>query len=1202
MLNKTKFSLLSRIFLVSLCDMYTRRNIIALIFCVSIAVSALVSCSTQKNTGASRWWHSFNARYNTYYNGSLAYIEGSLAKENGNKDNYTEMLPLYTVGNKGSRELGKSNYETAILKSKKAIKQHSIKQRPQWNKNRRKTERDIEWLSRKEYNPFLWKAWMLMGRSQFHMGAFDEAAATFSYMSRLYKTQPAIYGKARAWLAKCYIEQDWMYDAEDIIRNMHRDSIDWRAQKEWDYTLADYHLHTGNLKEAAVYLRKVIRHEMRSKQKAREWFLLGQVYAAMQQNAEAYDAFKHVVRLNPPYELEFNARIAMTEVMPAADAKRRIKHLRRMARSDNNAEYLDQVYYAMGNVYLAEKDTAAAIHAYEKGNEKATRSGIEKGVLLLHLGDLYWQMEKFSDARRCYGEAIGLLDKDRDDYEQLAQRSKVLDELTPHTDNIHLQDSLQQLALMSEADRNAAIDRVIEALKQKEKEEKLAQLEEEAQRNGAQGTDFGNRPAAPATPAPNMQRGESTWYFYNPMAVQQGKQAFAQKWGKRENADNWQRMNKTVVATGADDMAAEDTAAMEDSLLNMENDSINNDTAASDSTALDPHNREYYLAQIPFTEEQKAASNAIIAEALFYSGVIFKDKLDNLPLSEKALLRLTNSFAEYEKNDEAFYHLFLLYSRDGDTAKAAQYKQMLATKYPDSQWTKIVIDPYFEDNARYGVRKEDSLYTDTYEAFKKEQYDVVARNGRISEERYPIGANRDKFLFIGGLTRLNQGDADSCCAAMHRVVKEYPQSDVAVMAGMIINGVEAGRKLYGAKFDIADIWNYRTEVLNEENDTTEQKFSDDPNQEFIFLMTYNPDSIGNGSYADSINIEHKLLYEIARYNFTSYLVRNFDITIEDFQGMHRIAISGFNNFNEALVYARNLYQNKNIMSLAQGSRNIIINRENLQLLGTRFSYNDYDDFYNEHFAPLPQPEDFILNEQVISPETYNPEMQENEQGEDEQETDNEETQQNESETGIMIIEDPKAQTSAQDPNAITVMEDPKAQAPAQDSNNISVIEEPKTQTQAQGAAATTTIKEEPKTQTQTQGTVIAIDEPKATGKAQQTSAEGSTQTSITIAEDGGSAKNGGSASGTTVITQQQNSRKTDTAAKASESRVQKTTADRTAEAKKKAAAKKNATVRQDINADVIEIIDDSVPKKQTQQKKKEEKKDDDDEYFELEGF
>ena len=1143
---------MSRRFLVSLCDMYTRRNIAALFFCVSIVVSALVSCSTQKNTGASRWWHSFNARYNTYYNGSLAYIEGSLAKENGNKDNYTEMLPLYTVGNKGSRELGKSNYETAILKSKKAIKQHSIKQRPQWNKNRRKTERDIEWLSRKEYNPFLWKAWMLMGRSQFHMGAFDEAAATFSYMSRLYKTQPAIYGKARAWLAKCYIEQDWMYDAEDIIRNMHRDSIDWRAQKEWDYTLADYHLHTGNLKEAAVCLRKVIRHEMRTKQKAREWFLLGQVYAAMQQNAEAYDAFKHVVRLNPPYELEFNARIAMTEVMPATDAKRRIKHLRRMARSDNNAEYLDQVYYAMGNVYLAEKDTAAAIHAYEKGYEKATRSGIEKGVLLLHLGDLYWQLEKFSDARRCYGEAIGLLDKDRDDYEQLAQRSKVLDELTPHTDNIHLQDSLQQLALMSEADRNAAIDRVIEALKEKEKEEKLAQLEEEAQRNGAQGTNVGNRPATPATPAPNMQRGEGTWYFYNPMAVQQGKQAFAQKWGKRENADNWQRMNKTVVATEGNNVNENDNDDVNDNANDDDNGNINEndnneETAAADSAALDPHNREYYLAQIPFTEEQKAASNAVIAEALFHSGVIFKDKLDNLPLSEKALLRLTTSFAEYEKNDEAFYHLFLLYSREGDFAKAQQYKQRLADNYPDSQWTLIVNDPYFEDNARYGVKKEDSLYTDTYEAFKNELYDVVARNTRISEERYPIGANRDKFIFIGGLTQLNMGDADSCCAAMRRVVKEYPQSDVAVMAGMIINGVDAGRKLYGAKFDIADIWNYRAEVLNEENDTTEQKLTDDPNQEFIFLMTYNPDSIGNGAFADSINIEHKLLYEIAKYNFTSYLVRNFDISIEEFQGLHRIAISGFNNFDEALVYARDLYQNNMVMSLSQGSRNIIISRENLPLLGTRFSYNEYDDFYNEHFAALPQPDDFILNEQFISPETYNPEMQESEEDKNDSDNDNDNDSDNDNDNTGIIIEEPKQQVKTEQQNATAVtMEEPKQQLKTEQQGATSVtIEEPKQQTKNEQQNATS----------------VTIEEPKQQVKTEQQGAISNKK-----AENGGVAK------------------KTE------------------ASAKNKTTAKNNATTRQDINADIIEIIDDSVPKQKTQQKKREEKKDDDDEYFELEGF
>ena len=91
----------------------------------------LIGCSTQKNTAKSRWWHSFTARYNTYYNGTLAYIEGSLNKEQNNQDNYTEIIPLYTVGNKSSREIGKSNFDRAITKCQKAIKQHSIKRRPQ---------------------------------------------------------------------------------------------------------------------------------------------------------------------------------------------------------------------------------------------------------------------------------------------------------------------------------------------------------------------------------------------------------------------------------------------------------------------------------------------------------------------------------------------------------------------------------------------------------------------------------------------------------------------------------------------------------------------------------------------------------------------------------------------------------------------------------------------------------------------------------------------------------------------------------------------------------------------------------------------------------------------------------------------------------------------------------------------------------------
>ena len=326
---------------------YAKYIYIAFIAALTILI---VSCSTKNNTSQTRWWHAFNAKYNTYYNGVQAYIDASLEKENGNKDNFTEMIPLYTVGNKASKDLGKANFERAIEKAEKAIARHSIKKKPEWNKSRRKTEKDIEWLSRREYNPFLWKAWMLMGRSQFYKGSFEDAATTFSYMSRLYRTQPAIYGKARAWLAKSYIEAGWLYDAEDVIRNIQRDSIDWRAVREWDYTFADYYIHTGELDKAVPYLRRVIKQEMRRKQKAREWYLMGQIQAALGNKDAAYNAFQHVIRSNPPYELEFNARVAATEVMAAGQAKQMVSRLKRMVASDKNKEYPDQVYYAMGNI------------------------------------------------------------------------------------------------------------------------------------------------------------------------------------------------------------------------------------------------------------------------------------------------------------------------------------------------------------------------------------------------------------------------------------------------------------------------------------------------------------------------------------------------------------------------------------------------------------------------------------------------------------------------------------------------------------------------------------------------------------------------------------------------------------------------------------------------------------------------------------
>lgn len=936
-----------------------------------LVLLVLTSCSTKNNTARNRWWHSFNARYNTYYNGSQAFIEGNIEKENGNKDNCTELIPLYPVSNKQSRELGKGNYDRAIEKAEKAIKLHSIKKRPEWNKGRRKTQKDIEWLNRREYNPFLWHAWLLLGKSQFQQGQFEEAAATFSYMARLYQTQPAINGIAHAWQAKSYTELDWLYDAEDIINKQLRDSIHYRAQKDWDYTLANYNIRAGRYEEALPYLRKVVKHEKRRKQRAREWFLMGQIQAMLGQKAEAYQSFKHVTRLNPPYELEFNARIAQTEVMPATDAKGKINKLKRMARSDNNKDFLDQVYYAIGNVYLTQRDTLHAIEAYEEGCKKATRSGIEKGVLLLTLGNVYWDKEKYADAQRCYGEAIGLLDKDRKDYKQLDERSKVLDELAPHTSAVELQDSLQRLARMSEDQRNKIIDKIIEDLIKKEKEEEQAREEAEAekiqQQEEAKNGNRNTRPT-PAAPQPIGGGKSGQWYFYNPQAVSQGKQSFQRQWGRRENQDHWQRLNKTVVDFNQENTEqpdslenqesqdqvenVENTENMESPTATVPSDSIAGAEAPADSSAFDPHKREYYLAQIPFTEEQIAESNNLIKDGLFHSGIIFKDKLDNLRLSEKALGRLTTQYADYEHNDEAWYHLFLLYSRQGRTAEANRCLAMLQSDFPESDWTTLLSDPYFAENQRFGVHIEDSIYAATYEAFKADRHEEVEANGEISEKRFPLGLHRPKFLFIEGLSLLNKGQSDACIDRLKQVVEKYPESEVSEMAGMIIRGVQQGRTLHGGKFDIDDVWSRRAIDMASDS-TRNDTLTIERETNFVFLLAYQPDSVNH----------NQLLYEMAKYNFSNFLVRNFDINVDqDANGLVRMMISGFLNYDETRQYARQLYNDQAMADMLRPCRPIIISEKNLPLLGTNYSYRDYEIFFEKELEPLEVSDKDLLDE------------------------------------------------------------------------------------------------------------------------------------------------------------------------------------------------------------------------------------------------
>ena len=260
----------------------------------------LVSCSTKKNTSSTRFFHSMTARFNTVHNGQVAYLEGTESQMKGHQDDYTRPLSIIISTNKSTAGMGKSNYETTITKCEKAIKLHSIKKRPQVNGNKKRTPKQKEYLARKEFNPYLRHAWLLLGKAQFQKGDFIEADSTFNYITRLYSTQPEVNSVAKAWLARCYVALEWPYDAEDVLDKMRRDSISPEGQRELTVTRAAYLVETGQYEQAFPEIRKTIKQTKQKLQRSRLNFLIGQLQRELGQNDEAYKSFSKVVKSIPP--------------------------------------------------------------------------------------------------------------------------------------------------------------------------------------------------------------------------------------------------------------------------------------------------------------------------------------------------------------------------------------------------------------------------------------------------------------------------------------------------------------------------------------------------------------------------------------------------------------------------------------------------------------------------------------------------------------------------------------------------------------------------------------------------------------------------------------------------------------------------------------------------------------------------------------
>ena len=809
---------------------------------VTTFITALFSCSPKKNNAATRRYQAFITKYNIYYNGDTHFKETLKEMENKYEDDYSQLLFMHPIEAKNNPKSPQpsGSFDRSIEKAQKAIQLRSITKRPKKKSGKQSAEYK-EWLKREEYNPFLHNAWMMMGRSQFFNGDFLGAASTFFYTSKHLRWLPETVTEAQLWQARSYCALDWLFETENIIIKIKDEQLTNNTLKElYNNVYANYYIKLNDYDKAIPYLQKAIDYADGS-QKTRLRFLLGQLYSRIGKKQEAYEAFKKAGGASSaPYRTKFNARIKQSEVYTGDNIESEVKALKRMTRYDRNKDFLDQVYYAIGNIYLSRKDTLKAIENYEMANKKSTRNGIDKAINQVTLGNLYYIRHNYDKAQPCYSEAVPQLPENYPNYLQLKRRSDVLDELAVYSQNVTLQDSLLRLSELTPEQLDKVINKIIEDLKKKEKEEEEnAKREEYLAQQRAQGSNLQNTgSSAPKTFTLNT---DDSWYFYNTATKNAGKTEFQKNWGSRKLEDNWRRRNKASFDSS-------EFEANNDGEDGEENDSVATDSTGKELTkedeeklkrAEDPHYPEYYIKQIPKTDEEKNTAHEIIQEGLYNMGIIQKDKMEDFSASHSEFDRLLTRYPDNIYRLDTYYNLYIMAVRQNDYTEAEKYRSLIIEQFPESNYGIAMQDPDYLENLKTMNTRQEELYTQAYNAYLNNNNGAVHEAYEYMIKEYPLSRIIPKFMFLHALAYVTEKDSEKFNSTLKELLEKYPETDITPLASSYLKQMAQGRKLESSSSNLRGmIWDTRlgSDSIANANASKPAEFTINPDEPQLLVL------------------------------------------------------------------------------------------------------------------------------------------------------------------------------------------------------------------------------------------------------------------------------------------------------------------------------------------------------------------------------
>lgn len=813
------------------------------------------------------------------------------------KDDYSQVLPIFIYPSEEQSQSLYPDMDKVIEKCSEVIERHSI------------------YKKKKEYIKWIDDSYFLIGKARLYKEEFGLAEQTFEYVYVRYKKDPERY-RGLNWLIKTFIETEQWDKAEEFIDL----ALDQQRKYPEEYIghfhaiYADYHIKRDKDYEKAIEELELA--VLKTKKKAirrRYVYILAQLYQQKKNLLLATERYSKVLKLNPDYVMRFNAKISRAiayDVSSTGGSEDIKKELNKMLKDRKNEEFRDQIYFALAELAIKEKDEPLAIEHLKNSTKYSVSNKKQKGLSYLRLADLYFEQPHYINAQAHYDSTLQFLPKEHPSYYDAEEKNENLQELVKNLKIIEEQDSLLRLSNLSDKEKKEKVKEIIKDLKDKEEQARLAELRKLEQlqlENGANlinVTQGGNR--------------KGKWYFYNPTNISKGRNEFKQRWESRPLEDNWRRKNKT----NANRIVAQNNKADE-------NPDSTQTTKSPKEAKQEKYDPEFYLKNIPKDIGEQLIAHGKIAQALFNVGSIFKENFTDYNNAISSFERVTKDYDTSKYNLPSHYQLYRIYVLNDYTEKAEEEKQWVLDNHPFSEYAYLIKNPNYNKESKETKEKVEEFYAATYKLFKYGLYQDVIESCEKADKSFSTNHIKAKFDFLKAKSIGYLRPRAEFKTELEAIVKNHPEDEVKEQAQDILNFMAQQQQGKGATVKKAAVKKV-TYLYNEKD-------------RHIFILS---------AVKEPKSSKFQLLKnKLSDFNRQYFRESNLSITQSVLDDKNLYLIRTFDDQQKALRYIKALRNNTQIMLLidqANGSE-YIISTENFRLLFQSKNEVEYLKFFNTEY-------------------------------------------------------------------------------------------------------------------------------------------------------------------------------------------------------------------------------------------------------------